>query len=252
MNDQNGNRLDKNTPGDLLFELVDKIPAAELDQFYFGMAGGDDANAAVYRIAERKARQLRMDGQPLPALLHDALKSTAAASVGDLLWKMGGSDRAIARRAARDIMGLPHVDNELAGWGLAGLLRQSCQQDYLHALVASGREQHPAFAEVCAFCDFRDPVSADDAIAWIADPASSLYVLAENTRFRYFLARVDPRGKRFSAAWLRLNPRDEVVLVHHKTEGKRLVDHVFHEFTHMAACLLGNHGEEVTRREDCK
>jgi hypothetical protein len=56
---------------------------------------------------------------------------------------------------------------------------------------------------------------------------------------RIFLAKVDPGGKRFAAAWLQMNDRDQVVLVNRDTQGRSLVDRVFHEFHHIADHELG-------------
>ena len=59
MNRRSGNRQRGLAPEELLFGLVDDMPDAEIERLYAGIAHGESARAAVYRNAERTARQLR-------------------------------------------------------------------------------------------------------------------------------------------------------------------------------------------------
>lgn len=212
-----------------LFGVAGAMSGVEIEAQFSRVAPGEDPAQVVYDIAQKVAGEFRAGGLPVPVHVQDAMNQAAAASLETLLRGLRDGVPRRAQQAAQDILSLPYVDYHLAQSAVDGFHNKPCVS------VGSlfGRQGGQRL-EVCAFCNLCYLVSPSEAADWLRLPTTSLYLLTESNRLRIFMAKVDPQGKRFSAAWVRLNARDQVVLVNRDTKGRRLVDELFHEFHHIA------------------
>ncbi len=172
--------------------------------------------------------------------------------VEELLIAVGSECHSVATKAATEIVSLWHLNKD----SFVRFLRKplSAPLDRTAKLEVIDQTGQPGrFPVVTAYREFRVRISVEDAIACLRSPQTQMCNLVDGPGRRIFLARIVPKTDGFSAAWLRLTHRDDILLVSSQLSEQDFSSATAHELNHVMKTLFTKQPrKETTKMEEDK